>query len=62
MATLVALTVGLVVWLVAWSVGVKPFDAFLLTLLFVVPAAAWQIFGPGIKKLFGMTPPPSTSA
>jgi Mn2+/Fe2+ NRAMP family transporter len=58
MTTLVALTVGLVVWIVAWAVGVKPFDAFLLTLLFVVPAAAWQIFGPGIKKMLGTAPAP----
>ncbi|MFL5842732.1 MAG: hypothetical protein ACJ77Z_19975 [Thermoleophilaceae bacterium] len=61
MATLVALTIGLVVWIVAWAIGVKPFDAFLLTLLFVVPAAAWQIFGPGIKKMLGQTPPPSSA-
>jgi hypothetical protein len=57
MATLVALTAGLAVWIVAWAIGVKPFDAFLLTLLFVVPAAAWQIFGPGIKKMLGQSPP-----
>jgi hypothetical protein len=60
MVTLVALTAGLVVWIVVWAIGVKPFDAFLLTLLFVLPAAAWQIYGPGIRKLLGMsTPPPS---
>jgi hypothetical protein len=61
MATLVALTVGLVAWIVLWSVGVKPFDAFLVTLLILLPAAAWQIFGPGIKKMFGQTPPPSST-
>jgi hypothetical protein len=61
MATLVALTAGLVVWIVAWAIGVKPFDSFLLTLLFVVPAAAWQIYGPGIKKLLGQAPPPSSA-
>jgi hypothetical protein len=61
MGTLVALTLGLCVWILGWSIGIKPFDAFLLTLLFVVPAAAWQIFGPGIKKLLGQTPPPSAS-
>jgi hypothetical protein len=60
MGTLVALTIGLVVWIIGWSVGIKPFDAFLLTMLIVVPAAAWQIFGPGLKKTLGFTPPPST--
>jgi hypothetical protein len=59
MATLVALTIGLVVWIVGWAIGIKPFDAFLLTLLFVLPAAAWQIYGPAIKKLLGQTPPPA---
>ena len=59
MITLVALTVGLVVWVVVWSLGVKSFDAFLLTILIVLPAAAWQVFGPGLKKLLGQTPPPS---
>jgi hypothetical protein len=59
MPTLVALTAGLVVWIVVWAIGVKPFDAFLLTILIVLPAAAWQVFGPGIKKLLGQAPPPS---
>ena len=59
MMTLVALAVGLVAWIVLWSSGAKPFDAFLVTLLILLPAAAWQIFGPGIKKLLGHTPPPA---
>jgi hypothetical protein len=60
MVSLVALTVGLVAWILLWAIGVKPFDAFLVTLLIVVPAAAWQIFSPGIKRLLGLsTPPPS---
>lgn len=61
MATLVALTVGLVVWITVWAFGVKSFDAFLLTILIVLPAAAWQVFGDGIKKMLGQTPPPSSS-
>jgi hypothetical protein len=61
MATLVALTVGLVAWIVLWAIGAKPFDAFLVTLLILLPAAAWQIFSPGIKKMLGQTPPPSST-
>jgi len=61
MTTLVALTIGLVAWIVLWALGAKPFDAFLVTLLFLLPAAAWQIFGPGIKKMMGQTPPPSST-
>jgi hypothetical protein len=59
MATLVAFTAGLCVWIAVWAIGVKPFDAFLLVLLFVLPAAAWQIYGPGIKRMLGQTTPPS---
>jgi hypothetical protein len=59
MVSLVALTLGLVAWILLWAIGVKPFDAFLVTLLILLPAAAWQIFGPGIKRLLGQTTPPS---
>jgi hypothetical protein len=61
MITIVAFTAGLVAWIVLWAIGVKPFDAFLVTLLIVVPAAAFQIFGPGIRKLLGAQEPPSSS-
>jgi hypothetical protein len=61
MVTLVALTLGLVVWIVFWAIGAKPFDAFLLTIVIVLPAAAWQIFGPGIKKMLGAEEPPSSA-
>ena len=61
MVTLVAFTVGLVAWIVLWAIGVKPFDAFLVTLLILLPAAAWQIFSPGIKKMMGQAPPPSST-
>jgi hypothetical protein len=59
MPTLVAFTFGLVVWIVVWAIGVSAFDAFLLVFVFVLPAAAWQIFGPNLKKMLGQTPPPS---
>jgi divalent metal cation (Fe/Co/Zn/Cd) transporter len=61
MTTLVALTVGLVAWIVLWAIGAKPFDAFLVTLVILLPAAAWQIFGSGIKKMLGQSPPPSST-
>jgi len=59
--TLVSLTVGLVAWIVLWALGTKPVDAFLVTLVILLPAATWQIFGPGIKKMLGQTPPPSST-
>ena len=59
MAVIVSLTVGLCIWIVAWAIGVKAFDAFLLTVLIVLPAAAWQIYGPYVKKLLGQGEPPA---
>jgi hypothetical protein len=53
MAVLIALTVGLVWWIAAWSFGVKAFDAFLLTALLVVSAAAYQLTKPFLDQLRG---------
>ena len=61
MTTLVALAAGLVAWIFLWAIGVKAFDAFLVCLLILLPAAGWQVFGPGIKKMLGQSPPPSSS-
>jgi hypothetical protein len=60
MVSIVAGTFALVVWIVLWALGAKPFDAMLAGLVFFLPAAAWQVFSPGIKKMMGQTPPPST--
>ncbi len=57
MTTIVAFTVGLVAWIILWAIGAKPFDGFLVTILIVLPAAGLQVFGPGIRKLIGQTPP-----
>jgi hypothetical protein len=51
MAVLVALTIGLVWWISAWSFGIKAFDAFMLTALLVVGAAAWQLTKPHVDRL-----------
>jgi uncharacterized membrane protein len=53
MAVLVALTVGLVWWIAAWSFGIKAFDAFLLTVALVVTAAAYRLVKPFIDQLMG---------
>jgi Mn2+/Fe2+ NRAMP family transporter len=37
---------GLVVWIVLWAIGVKSFDAFLITVGMVVIAATFRVFGP----------------
>jgi Mn2+/Fe2+ NRAMP family transporter len=53
LSVLVALTVGLVFWIVAWSLGAKAFDAFLVTVLLVVVAATARMVSPFMKQLLG---------
>jgi hypothetical protein len=37
---------GLVIWIVLWAIGVKSFDAFLITMLMVLLAATWKLVSP----------------
>ena len=53
MGVLVALTVGLIFWITAWSFGIKAFDAFLVTLALVVGAAAVRLFRPFLEQFLG---------
>jgi uncharacterized protein YacL len=46
MGLVLATTTGLVIWLVMWALGVKPFDSFLITVLIVVVAATVRILLP----------------
>jgi hypothetical protein len=59
-AVLIALTVGLVFWIVAWSFGIKAFDAFMVTALLVVLAAAVRMLMPFVKQLLGREAAPGT--
>ncbi len=61
MMVLVALTGGLVFWIVAWALGVKAFDAFLFTGLITLTAAAVQMAMPFVhKRLKGDPAPPGS--
>jgi len=40
MGLLLTLITGLVVWIVLWAIGAKSFDAFLITLVLMIIAAA----------------------
>ena len=51
MMVLVALTVGLVFWIITWSLGVKAFDAFMVTMLLTLIAATARIMLPTIQKI-----------
>jgi hypothetical protein len=53
MVVLVALTVGLVWWVTAWALGVKSFDAFMLTALILVLAAGWYVVRPYVQSFVG---------
>ena len=46
MGLLLTTIAGLVVWIVLWALGVKSFDAFMITVLMVVIAATARIFTP----------------
>jgi hypothetical protein len=53
LAVLVTLSVGLVWWIAAWALGVKAFDAFLLTGFMVVAAATARVYAPYVRKMLG---------
>jgi uncharacterized membrane protein len=59
-SVLVALTVGLVFWITAWSFGMKSFDAFMVTALLVVIAATARIVAPFVNQLLGREAAPGT--
>ena len=50
MPILVAFTIGMVWWVCAWALGVKSFDAFMLTALIVVIAATWYVARPYVQS------------
>lgn len=58
MTVLVTLTIGLIWWIVAWAFNVKAFDAFMLTVLLVVSAAAYTIAKPFVDQRLGRTAAP----
>lgn len=44
----VAATIGFLVWIVLWSIGVKALDAFLLTALIITAAATIKMALPSL--------------
>ncbi len=46
MGLLLTTLAGLVVWIVLWALGVKSFDAFLITILMVLVAVTARVFAP----------------
>jgi hypothetical protein len=48
MGLILTTTAGLVVWIVLWAIGVKSFDAFLLTLGMIILAATARMILPSL--------------
>jgi hypothetical protein len=46
MGLIYSATAGFVVWIVLWSIGVKSFDAFMLTTLIIILAAGTRMLLP----------------
>jgi hypothetical protein len=46
MGVLLTLIAGLVVWVVLWAIGAGGFDAFMITVLMLVLAAAGHLLAP----------------
>ena len=46
MGVLLTLIAGLVVWIVLWAIGAKSFDAFLITIVMLIVAAAAHLVWP----------------
>jgi hypothetical protein len=46
MGVLLTAIAGLVVWVVLWAIGVKSFDAFLITIVMVLIAAMAHMLAP----------------
>jgi hypothetical protein len=53
MPILIALTIGLAWWVIGWALGVKSFDAFMITAFIVVIAAAWYVARPYVHSFLG---------
>ena len=46
MGLIVSTTVGLVLWIILWAIGVKAIDAFLLTTVIILLAAGARVLVP----------------
>ena len=46
MGILLTTIAGLSLWIILWAIGVKSFDAFMITVLMIVVAATAHVFAP----------------
>jgi hypothetical protein len=57
MIVLAAFTAGLVFWISAWSLGLKSFDAFLVTIALTLAAVTFELTKPFLDQLLGRENP-----
>ncbi|MBA3300681.1 MAG: hypothetical protein H0T15_02335 [Thermoleophilaceae bacterium] len=58
MGGLFVITLGLAVWIIGWSFGLKSFDVFMVSIFIAVLVATAQITGPFVKRVTRRTPDP----
>lgn len=51
MSVLVAFTIGMVWFIIAWSLGIKAFDAFMLTAFITLIAATARMIMPTVMRI-----------
>ena len=51
MSVYVTLVVGLVIWIVAWTFGIKALDGFLITMALVLIATVERMMRPYVHSL-----------
>lgn len=56
MIILVTFTIGMILWILAWAMGIKPFDAFLFTALITMMAAGVRITMPYVDRVTKRAP------
>jgi hypothetical protein len=50
MGTVVAFTVGLIIWIVLWANGAKAFDAFLIPVFLLLIGATMRMVLPYVRE------------
>ena len=50
MGTVVAFTIGLIIWIVLWANGAKAFDAFLIPVALLLAGATARIVMPFVRE------------
>lgn len=58
MGGLFAITLGLGIWIIGWTLGFKSFDVFMIAVAIAVGVAAVQITAPFVAQMLGKTPDP----